>query len=160
MFDLSNITLAFSTAAQHEEAFGLMCEDMRTWFEAGEFPSNKDLGTAIVAGLPHLSAGTVKVYASRMLAWAKAGRQPASLHAMVKDGPKAKGKGGRPKGKPETDMAQGEAPAVPNEDRAWVQFIEGIRAQVPGRRDWASEDIVAMQDCAAKMIALIKRNIK
>ena len=160
MFDLSNITLAFSTAAAHEEAFGLMCEDMRCWHEAGEYPSNKDLGAAIVAGLPHLSAGTVKVYASRMLAWAKAGKQPASLHAMIKDGPKAKGKGGRPKGKGEADKAAAEAPQVPNEDRAWVQFIEGIRAQVPGRKDWASEDIVAMQDCAAKMIALIKRNTK
>ena len=160
MFDLSNITLAFSTAAAHEEAFGLMCEDMRCWHEAGEFPSNKDLGAAISAGLPHLSAGTVKVYASRMLAWAKAGKQPASLHAMVKDGPKAKGKGGRPKGKPEADKAAAEAPAVPNEDRAWVQFIEGIRAQVPGRKDWASEDIVAVQDCCAKLIALVKRNAK
>lgn len=159
MFDLSNITLAFSTAAAHEEAFGLMCEDMRCWHEAGEYPSNKELGAAIVAGLPHLSAGTVKVYASRMLAWAKAGKQPASLHAMVKDGPKAKGKGGR-KAKAETDKAQAEAPAVPNEDRAWVQFIEGIRAQVPGRKDWASEDIVAVQDCCAKLIALVKRNSK
>lgn len=159
MFDLSNITLAFSTAAAHEEAFTLMCEDMRTWFEAGEYPSNKDLGAAISAGLPHLSAGTVKVYASRMLAWAKAGKQPASLHAMVKDGPKAKGKGGR-KAKSETDKAAAETPTVPNEDRAWIAFIEGIRAQVPGRKDWASEDIVAVQDCCAKMIALIKRNAK
>lgn len=160
MFDLSNITLAFSTAAAHEEAFGLMCEDMRCWHEAGEFPSNKDVSAAIMAGLPHLTAGTVKVYASRMLSWAKAGKQPASLHAMIKDGPKAKGKGGRPKGKPEADKAAAEAPQVPNEDRAWVQFIEGIRAQVPGRKDWASEDIVAVQDCCAKMIALIKRNVK
>ena len=159
MFDLSNITLAFSTAAAHEEAFGLMCEDMRCWHEAGEYPSNKDLGAAISAGLPHLSAGTVKVYASRMLSWAKAGKQPASLHAMVKDGPKAKGKGGR-KAKPEADKAAAEAPAVPNEDRAWVQFIEGIRAQVPGRKDWNSEDIVAVQDCCAKLIALVRRNIK
>lgn len=160
MFDLSNITLAFSTAAAHEEAFGLMCEDMRCWHEASEYPSNKDLGAAIVAGLPHLSAGTVRVYASRMLSWAKAGKQPTSLHAMIKDGPKAKGKGGRPKGKPETDKAAAEAPAVANDDRSWVQFIEGIRAQAPGRKDWASEDIVALQDCAAKMIALIKRNAK
>ena len=161
MFDLSNITLAFSTAAAHEEAFGLMCEDMRVWFEAQEFPSNKELGTAISAGLPHLSAGTVKVYASRMLSWAKAGKQPASLHAMVKDGPKAKGKGGR-KAKPETeaDKAAAEAPTIPNEDRAWIQFIEGIRAQAPGRKDWASEDIVAVQDCCAKLIALVRRNVK
>ena len=159
MFDLSNITLAFSTAAVHEEAFGLMCQDMRAWFEAGEYPSNKELGAAIQAGLEHLSAGTVKVYASRMISWAKAGKQPASLHAMVKDGPKAKNKGGR-KAKPETDKAQAEPTTVPNEDRAWIQFFESVRAQVPGRKDWSSDDIVAVQDCAAKAIALIKRNSK
>lgn len=160
MFDLSNITLAFSTAAAHEEAFTLMCEDMRCWHEAGEFPSNKDVGAAIKVGLSHLSAGTVKVYASRMLSWAKAGKRPTNLHAMVKDGPKVQNKGGRPKGKPDADADAPAVPAVPNEDRAWIQFFEAIRAQVPGRKDWSSEDIVAVQDCCAKLLALVKRNVK
>ena len=169
VFDLSNVTLAFKRAGEAEESFALMCEDMRAWHASGEYPANKDLGAAIVEGLPHLSASTVKVYASRMLAWAKGGKTPRSLHVMCKDGPKATGKGGRPKGegkgkttgKGETNTdAAADTPAVPNDDRAWMQFIGEIRAKVPGRKDWNSEDIVAMQECAAKMIALIKRNVK
>ena len=36
--------------------------------------------------------------------------------------------------------------------------LETIRAKVPGFKAWSSDDIVALQDCAAKAIALIKRN--
>lgn len=168
-FDLSNVTLAFKRAGEAEESFALMCEDMKSWHMAGEYPANKDLGAAILKGLPHLSAKTGQIYAGRMIAWAKIGKLPRSLHAMCKDGPKATGKGGRPKGegkgettgKGEANPAgEGEKATVPNDDRAWVQFIGEIRAKVPGRKDWNSEDIVAMQECAAKMIALIKRNAK
>jgi hypothetical protein len=74
---------------------------------------------------------------------------------------------GRPKGqgagkttKPADDAAQAEAPTVPNEDRAWKLFLEGLRHQVPQRKDWESQDIVAFQDCIGKMIALINRNAK
>lgn len=42
----------------------------------------------------------------------------------------------------------------------WMVALETIRAKAPGQKSWASEDIVAMQDCAAKMLALIKRNAK
>jgi len=42
----------------------------------------------------------------------------------------------------------------------WMVALEAIRAKAPAQKSWASEDIVAMQDCAAKMIALIKRNAK
>lgn len=81
--------------------------------------------------------------------------------------PKA-GKGGRPKGKPEAkaaaktkpDAAKADAPSVPNADGAWKQFLETLRAQAPGRKDWQSEDIVAFQECATRMIALIARNAK
>ena len=169
-FDLSNVTLAFKRAGEAEESFALMCEDMKAWHMAGEYPTNKDLGAAILEGLPHLSAASVKIYASRMLAWAKVGKTPRSLHVMCKDGPKAVGKGGRPKGegKGKSTADKGEAnadaaadaPTVPNDDKAWMQFIGEIRAKVPGRKDWAADDIVAMQECAAKMIALIKRNAK
>jgi hypothetical protein len=79
-----------------------------------------------------------------------------------------KGKGGRPKGKPaakaetkaESGAAKAETPSVPNADASWKQFLEPLRATVPGRKDWQSEDIVAFQDCASKMIALIARNAK
>ena len=165
-FDLSNVTLAFKRAGEAEESFALMCEDMKAWHMAGEYPANKDLNAAILKGLPHLSAKTGQIYAGRMLAWARIGKTPRSLHIMCKDGPKAVGKGGRPKGegKGETTEAnpegQAEAPAVPNDDRAWAQFIGDIRAKVPGRKDWSSEDIVAMQECCARMIAPVKRNTK
>ena len=167
-FDLSNVTLAFKRTGEAEESFALMCEDMRAWHASGEFPENKELSAAIREGLPHLSAKTGQIYAGRMIAWAKTGKFPRSLHAMCKDGPKATGKGGRPKGEGKGKTSKGEAnadaaadvPAVPNDDRAWTQFIGDIRAKVPGRKNWASEDIVAMQECCAKMIALIKRNAK
>ena len=42
----------------------------------------------------------------------------------------------------------------------WVVALESIRAKVPGQKSWVSDDIVAIQDCAAKMIALVKRNTK
>jgi hypothetical protein len=77
-----------------------------------------------------------------------------------------KGKGGRPAGKgagkttKPADDAQAPAPAVENADRSWKQFLETIKAQAPGRKDWQSDDIVAFQDCASKMIALISRNAK
>lgn len=162
-FDLSNVTLAFKRTGEAEESFALMCEDMRAWHASGEYPANKDLATAILEGLTHLSAKTGQIYAGRMIAWAKTGKLPRSLHAMCKDGPKATGKGGRPKGegKGEANVdAAADVPAVPNDDKAWAQFIGDIRAKVPGRKDWNSEDIVAMQECCAKMIALIKRNTK
>lgn len=168
VFDLSNVTLAFKRTGEAEESFALMCEDMRAWHASGEYPENKELNAAIREGLPHLSAKTGQIYAGRMLAWAKIGKTPRSLHAMCKDGPKATGKGGRPKGEGKGKTSKGEvnadavadAPTVPNDDKAWVQFIGEIRAKVPGRKDWAADDIVAMQECAAKMIALIKRNAK
>lgn len=100
-FDLSNVTLAFSTASTHDEAFALMQADMTAWHEAGEFPSNGELATAIAAGMSHLGKGTLKVYASRVLKWARSGQAPSNIRAVVNTDPKgaSKGKGGRPKGK-------------------------------------------------------------
>jgi hypothetical protein len=62
--------------------------------------------------------------------------------------------------KPAEDTAQAEKPAVPNHDASWKQFLEALRAQVPARKDWNSEDITAFQECAARIIALISRNAK
>jgi len=35
-----------------------------------------------------------------------------------------------------------------------------MRSKVNGRKDWASEDIVAFQDCTMMLLAIIKRNVK
>lgn len=165
MFDLSNITLAFSTAAAHDEAFALMQSDMIAWHTAQSFPSNQDLIAAIGAGLPHLGAASLKVYASRVLKWARSGQTPSNIRAVVNTDPKGatKGKGGRPAGQgkgkstaAKPDAAQAQPVAVENTDTAWRMFIEDMRAKVAGRKDWPSDRIVAFQDCAAKMIALIK----
>jgi hypothetical protein len=165
MFDLSNITLAFSTAAAHDEAFALMQSDMIAWHTAQSFPSNQDLIAAIGAGLPHLGAASLKVYASRVLKWARSGQTPANIRAVVNTDPKGatKGKGGRPAGKgagkttkPTEDKAQAPAATVDNTDTAWRMFIEDMRSKVAGRKEWPSDRIVAFQDCAAKMIALLK----
>jgi hypothetical protein len=164
MFDLSNITLAFSTESAATEAFALMQADMLAWHAADDYPANPDLIAAISAGMPHLGTGSLKTYASAILKWARSGRTPASIRACVNSAPPGapKGKGGRPKGKPtaEVDTAKADAASIPNADNAWKQFLETLRAQVPGRKDWQSEDIVAFQDCASKMIALIARNVK
>ena len=165
MFDLSNITLAFSTAAAHDEAFALMQSDMIAWHAAQSFPSNQDLIAAIGAGLPHLGAASLKVYASRVLKWARSGQTPANIRAVVNTDPKGatKGKGGRPAGKgagkttkPADDKAQAPAATVENTDTSWRMFIEDMRSKVAGRKEWPSDRIVAFQDCAAKMIALLK----
>ena len=165
MFDLSCITLAFSTAADAEGAFDTLTAEMLNWHVAGEYPNNADVASAIKAALPHLGAASVKVYASALLKWARAGKTPRTIRAMVTLCPPGhvKSKAGRKAGQgkstsPEAPAA--EAPQAPQGDRAWKQVLEAMRAGVPARKDWASEDIVAFQDCAAKMIALIARNAK
>jgi hypothetical protein len=176
MFDLSNITLAFSTESAAIEALALMQADMLAWHAADLYPANGELIAAIGAGMPHLSVSTLKVYSSRILKWARSGQTPADLKRCVNTDPAGakKGRGGRPKGQgagkkaPSTYAAAiaaagqeaAEKPAVPNEDRSWKQFLESIKAQVPGRKDWEAADIVAFQDCASKMLALINRNAK
>lgn len=168
MFDLSNITLAFVQANDAAASFDAMTADMLQWYESGIYPSNQELIAALSAA-GRWGAGTCKVYASNLLAWAKSGETPRNISQVVKGKPvkHVKGKGGRPAGqgkgkstKPETDDAAAEKPTVPNHDASWKQFLENLRATVPGRKDWTSEDIVAFQDCATKMIALIARNAK
>lgn len=174
MFDLSNITLAFSTESAATEALALMKSDMLAWHAADMYPANGDLIAAIKAGMPHLSTSSLKVYASRILKWARSGQTPATLRSCVNSDPSgaAKGKGGRPKGQGAGKKAspltqpiaaggqEADKPTVPNEDKAWKMFLEGLRHQVPQRKDWESQDIVAFQDCIGKMIALINRNAK
>ena len=75
----------------------------------------------------------------------------------------AKGKGGRPPGqgkgkttKPTEDKAQAEPETVPNDDAAWLRFINDMRSKVNGRKDWPADRIVAFQDTTATLIALLK----
>lgn len=168
MFDLSNITLAFVQAHDAAASFDAMTADMLQWHESGVYPSNQELIAALTAA-GRWGAGTCKVYASNLLAWAKSGETPRNISQVVKGKPAkhVKGKGGRPAGqgagkttKPETDDAAAEKPTVPNNDAAWRQFIEDIRAKVAGRKDWPSEDIVAMQNLCGTMLALMKRHAK
>ncbi len=165
MFDLSNITLAFSTESAATEALALMKSDMMAWHAADLYPANGDLIAAIKAGMPHLSVSSLKVYASRILKWARSGQTPATLRACVNSDPSgaAKGKGGRPKGQgagkttaAKPDAAQAEPATIPNDDRHWMQFIQDMRAKVAGRKDWPADRIVAFQDTTATLIALLK----
>lgn len=64
----------------------------------------------------------------------------------------------------ESGRAKKAAPAAPAEGvdlgqpSGWMVALEAIRAKAPGQKSWTSDDIVAIQDSAAAMIALIKRN--
>ena len=165
--DLSTVTAAAAADAGAMSAFEDLHMSMLMWHMTAAYPTVSDLTKALAAGYaanPRVVATkeTLTQYASGILKWAKAGKTPKamSMRAFMGSVPGAKGKGGRPpKAKANTE-GQAEKANMPNDDKAWMQFIGEIRAKVPGRKDWNSEDIVAMQECAAKMIALIKRNAK
>lgn len=167
-FDLSNITLAFTHAHDAAQSFDAMTADMVTWYESGIYPANADVIAALVA-TDRWSLATCKVYASNLIKWAKSGQTPRNISQVVKGHPDghAKGKAGRPVGqgkgkttKPEVDDAAAESATVPNNDKAWIDFLRQIQAQVPSRKDWTAEDIRAVQDMTGTMIALLKRNSK
>jgi hypothetical protein len=167
VIDLSAVTAAAAADADAMSAFEDMHMAMLTWHMAAAYPTTSDLTKALAAGYasnPRVVAtkDTLAQYASGILKWAKAGKVPKahSMRAFMGSVPGAKGKGGRPAKAKANPAGEGEKATLPNDDKAWVQFIEGVRAQVPGRKDWAADDIVAMQECAAKMIALVKRNAK
>ena len=164
MFNLSHITLAFVQAHDAAQSFDAMTADMVQWYQSGIYPSNQELIAALVAA-DRWSLPTCKVYASNLLAWAKSGQTPRNISQVVKGKPAdhVKGKGGRPAGKgagkttaPKNDDAEAAAPTVPNDDKAWMAAIIDMRNKVPARKDWPSDRITAFQDCAARMIALLK----
>jgi hypothetical protein len=173
MFDLSNITLAFVQSHDAAMSFDAMTADMLQWHASGVYPANQDLIAALVAA-DRWGKGTCTVYASNLLSWARSGQTPRNISAVVKGKPdghvkaKAGRKAGQGAGKKASPLTQpitaggqeADKPTVPNEDRAWKLFLEGLRHQVPQRKDWESQDIVAFQDCIGKMIALINRNAK
>lgn len=167
VFDLSAVTAAAAADANAMCSFEDLHMLMLEWNMIGEYPTKAEVIKALKKGYasnPRVVAneGTLDQYASNILKWARAGKVPKahSMRAFMGSVPGARGKGGRPpKAKANTE-GQAEASTVPNDDKAWAQFIGDIRSKVPGRKDWNSEDIVAMQECCAKMIALIKRNAK
>lgn len=161
--DMQVITRALLTAAEAANAFDEMTARMMQWNASGVYPSNKEICAALVQA--DYAASSAKTMASKILAWARAGKTPKTLHECVNKTPEghSKGKGGRPAGKgagkstkTENDDAEAAAPTVPNDDRSWLAAIIDMRAHVAGRKDWPVDRITAFQDCAARMIALLK----
>lgn len=137
------------------------------WIASGVHPNNATIIAGYVAA--GRKASSAATYASALLKWVKAGKVPRNYRAAVTTCPPGHVKSARGapagKGKGKTTAPAAAAPTeksltVPADDRTWKQVLEGMIAKVPGRKDWASEDIVAFQDCASKMIALLKRNAK
>lgn len=142
-----------------DKALGLIVEGIVARVEAGE-----------------IDAESAKVYAShaRTLMMCKldtlinAAALGHGINGLCKRIREAEGsrsaagrKAGQGKGKTTAPAADApEAPQAPQGDKAWRQVLEAMRAGVPARKDWEASDIVAFQDCAAKMIALIARNAK
>lgn len=133
------------------------------------------LARSVDAG--ELDVGSIKVYLSDartlcecsmavLIAACEDGHGRNGVVRRIRAVTGTKGKGGRPAGKgagkttKPADDVQAEPATVPNDDRSWTQFIESIRSQVNGRKDWTSDDIVAMQNLCGTMMALIKRNTK
>lgn len=169
-FNLALVSQCALADANALSAFEDLHVEMLTWNAAGEFPTVSDVTKALAEGYAQnprvvASADTLKQYASGIVKWAKAGVTPKDLtmRAFMKPVPGAKSTKGRKAGQGagkstavKPDTAQAQPTAVDNTDTAWRMFIEDMRAKVAGRKDWPADRIVAFQDCAAKMIALIK----
>ena len=164
VFDLSAVTAAAAADA------GAMCsfEDlhmlMLEWHMIGEQPTKEEIVKALKKGYatnPRVvaNADTLDQYASGIRKWSKAGKVPKahSMRAFMASVPGSKGKGGRPPKAKANPEGQAEKPNLPNNDRVWIDFLESIRSQVAGRKNWAADAIVAAQDSCATLIALIKR---
>lgn len=154
-----------------DKALGLIVEGIVARVEAGEIDAESakvyashartlmlcKLDTLInAAALGHGINGLCK-----RIREAEGSRSAAGRKAGQGKGKSTSPEAGQGKGKstaPEAPAA--EVPQVPQGDKAWKQTLEAMIASVPARKDWASEDIVAFQDCASKMVALIKRNAK
>ena len=169
-FNLTLVSQCALADANTLSAFEDLHIEMLTWHAADTFPAVADVLDALKAGYAQnprvvASADTLKQYASGIVKWAKAGQTPKALtmRAFMQPVPGAKSTKGRKPGQGagkstavKPDTAQAQPAAVENTDTAWRMFIEDMRAKVAGRKDWPADRIVAFQDCAAKMIALIK----
>lgn len=174
-FDLSNITLAFTTADAHADAFNAMCADMIQWHASGVFPSNANIKAALIAA--GRKGATAAVYASAILKWARSGELPKSLNACVNSSPKNHQKkgAGRPSGK---GAGKTTAPAAANSGAAvdavnpdatdnarspihrWVRQLNELNAGAFILRDaknhtMSAEDAAALKDAVSKCLALL-----
>jgi len=147
-------------------------------FKAGPAVDAIAEGLAARVDAGDIDVGSLKVYVSDartmcectmtvLLAACEDGHGRNGVVRRIRAVTGTKGKGGRPAGQgkgkstaAKPDAAQAEAPALPNDDKAWRQFLEGMRSKVNDRKDWTASDIVAFQESCAAMIALIKRNAK
>lgn len=180
-FNANLIADAIVNAAKAEGAFVRALVEQREaagkTFKAG--PAIDALTEALARSVDagDIDVGSVKVYLSDartmlecsmavLVAACEDGHGRNGVVRRIRAVAGTKGKGGRPAGKgagkttKPADDAQAPSATVENADTAWRTFIEDMRAKVNGRKDWPSENIVAFQDCAAKMIALIKAATK
>ena len=162
--DLSAVTAAAAADANAMCSFEDLHMAMLEWHMIGQYPTKEDVIKALKKGYasnPRVvaNADTLDQYASGIRKWSHAGKVPKahSMRAFMASVPGAKGKGGRPPKAKANPKGQAEKAALPNEDKAWIDLLESIRAQVAGRKTWASDAIVAAQDSCATLIALIKR---
>ena len=63
-----------------------------------------------------------------------------------------KPRGTKSEGKEKKEETPADGPTV------WIQQLENIKAKAAAQKSWKAEDIVALQDSATTMLALIKRN--
>ena len=181
-FNATLVVDAIVNAARAEGAFVRTLVEQREaagkTFKAG--PAIDAIADALARSVDagELDVGSIKVYLSDartmcectmtvLLAACEDGHGRNGVVRRIRAVAGTKGKGGRPAGKgagkttkPAEDKTHADKPAVPNDDKAWTQFIESIRSQVNGRKDWTADDIVAMQNLCGTMMALIKRNAK
>jgi hypothetical protein len=175
-FDLSVITLAFSTAEAAAAAFDCLTADMLQWNHSGVYPSNADIKAALTeAGK---KPATAAVYASAILKWARSGKLPKSLHDCIGKNPPdhVKSKAGRPAGQgagkttASAAVSSGAAvdplaPSAPMKDAPspmhfWVRELGALNAGATILRDTqnrtlSAADANALKDAVSKCIALL-----
>ena len=161
---LSAVTAAAAADANAMCSFQDLHMAMLEWHMIGQYPTKEDVIKALKKGYaanPRVvaNADTLDQYASGIRKWSRAGKVPKahSMRAFMGSVPGAKGKGGRPAKAKANPAGEGEKATLPNDDKVWIDFLESVRAQVAGRKTWASDAIVAAQDSCATLIALIKR---
>lgn len=108
VFDLSNVTAAINAQWGASHAWQLMQADMIQWHASKEYPENQALAEAIAASGRYTVErsesgalkGTVAVYASNILQWARSGELPKTIGQCIKKMPEnhIKSKAGRKAG--------------------------------------------------------------
>ena len=159
-FDLSHVTLAFSSADAAASAFDALTAEMVQWHGAGVYPTNKEVDAAIRAS--GRAAATAKVYASRILAWSKAGKTPKSISQMIKDGPrtaprKVADKAPKAGGTVAQDKAQEAAKEAANDTEVLMVALRGYVAKAT--KLVKSDDSDRFSNALLEAIACLQRKI-